>query len=274
MSIIIISSDYHQTGREIAQKTAGALGYDLLSREILGKVADKYQVEEAKLIRALDEIPSFWALSSKLRHRYVAFIQEAVLGTLLKDNLVCQGLAAHLYVLGISHVLRVRILSDPEKHIQRLAGQKGISPAKASKLIDRHKKLRRRWSMDTFGLDEIDPSQYDLAISLSQIDQDEAVKIITETVAYRRFRPMTYSIKCLQDLELAGRVRAVLLERFPDVRVKTRSGALVVETTALKREKQRRTKIIKKLAENIPGVEYVEVHVINDIFRQAAESFR
>jgi hypothetical protein len=47
-----------------------------------------------------------------------------------------------------------------------------------------------------------------------------------------------------------------------------------VETTALKREKQKRTKAIKKLTENIPGVDYVEVHVINDIFRQAAESFR
>jgi hypothetical protein len=274
MSIIIISSDYYQTGRELAQKTAEKLGYRLLGREILGRVAEKGKIYENRLAKALDKKTPFRGLSSKLRKRYLALIKAAVLGECLKDNVVCQGLAAHLYVLGISHVLRVRVLSDPEKHIQRLVEQGGISSGKAIKLMDRHKKMRRRWSKDLFDQDETDPSHYDLVINLSQIDQDEAVKIISETIAYRRFQPMTYSVNCLKDLELAGRVQAVLLERFPDVRVRTRSGTLVVETTALKREKQKRTKAIKRLTENIPGVDYVEVHVINDIFRQAAESFR
>jgi len=213
-------------------------------------------------------------MSSKLLNRYLAYIQEAALTGLLADNVVCQGLSAHLYVLGVSHVLRARILSDPEKWVQQLVSKEGVSPKKAKKLFDRHKKIRRRWSMNAFHRDETDPSQYDLVISLSQIDRGEAVKIISETVSYRRFEPMTYSMKCLKDLELAGRVRAVLLERFPDVRVFAKSGTLVIETTALKREKIRRAEAIKEMAGKIAGVEYVEVHVINDIFRQAAESFR
>jgi hypothetical protein len=155
-----------------------------------------------------------------------------------------------------------------------LTSRGGVTISKAKKLIERRKRDRQRWSMDAFHLDETDPSRYDLVISLSQIDPNEAVKIITETVAYRRFEPMTYSIKCIQDLALANRVRATLLDRFPDVRVRANSGTLVVETTSLKREKQKRAKAIKELAGEIPGVEYVEVHVINDIFRQAAESFR
>ena len=57
--------------------------------------------------------------------------------------------------------------------------------------------------MNAFGLDETDASKYDLSISLSQIDSDEAVKIIKDTVAYRRFHPMTYSVSCMEDLELA-----------------------------------------------------------------------
>jgi hypothetical protein len=213
-------------------------------------------------------------MSSKLQNRYLAYIQEAALTELLNDNMVCQGLAAHLYVLGVSHVLRARALSDSEKLAQQWSSQEGISLKKTRKLLDRRKNLRRRWSMDAFELDETDPSQYDLVISLSQIDQDEAVKIITETASYRRFSPMTYSIKCMKDRELAGRVRAALLERFPDVRVRANGGTLVVETTALKREKRKRAEVIKEIAGSIPGVEYVEVHVINDIFRQAAESFR
>jgi cytidylate kinase len=274
MSVIIISSDYYQIGREIAKKTAETLGYTCLDREILGKVADKYHVPESKLTQALDESPSLLGISSKLQNRYLAYIQEVALTEFVKDNVVCQGLAAHLYVLGVSHVLRARVLSDSEKRTQQLASQEGISLKKARKLLDRRKDLRRRWSMDAFKLDETDPSQYDLVISLSQIDQDEAVKIITETVSYRRFSPMTYSIKCMKDRELASRVRAALLERFPDVRVRASGGTLVVETTALKREKRRRAKAIKEIAGSIPDVEYVEVHVTNDILRQAAESFR
>ena len=35
-----------------------------------------------------------------------------------------------------------------------------------------------------------------------------------------------------------------------------------------------KTEAIKNMAGQIPGVSYVEVHVVNDIFRQAAESSR
>jgi hypothetical protein len=42
----------------------------------------------------------------------------------------------------------------------------------------------------------------------------------------------------------------------------------------LKREKRKRAEKIKELAGAIPGVNYVEVHVIHDLLRQAAESFR
>ena len=274
MSVIIISSDVYQTGREIAESTAKLLGYGYVGREVLGKAADRHHVAESKLTQALDETPSFLRMSTKIWKRYLAYIQEATLTELLKDNMVCQGLAAHVYVIGISHVLRVLVLADIEKRAEQLATQEGISTKKAKKLLEREKKARRRWSMDAFHGDETDPSRYDLVISLSQIDPDEAVKIMKETVAYARFKPMTYSITCLKDLALSSRVRAELLGRFPDVRVSANSGTLIIETTALKREKEKKAKAIKEMVGKIPGVEYVEVHVINDIFRQAAESFR
>ena len=274
MSVIIISSDDHQTGQEIAAGTARAMGYGELGRELLKEVAERHQVAEAKLVKALDDPPSFLGMSRKLRSLFLAYIQEAVLGRLVEDNVVCQGLAAHLYACGISHVLRVRVLSDPEKEAQKASNQKGKPTEAGEKEILRQKKLRRRWSMAAFGLDETDPSLYDLVINLDQIDQSEAVEIITDTVGYRRFFPMTYSINCMQDLELAARVRASMLKRFSDIRVQARGGTLVVETAALKRERRKRMKAIREIAGAIPGVRYVEVRVNNDIFRQAAESFR
>ena len=274
MPIIIFSSDSYQNGIEIAKKTAEALGYKYVDREILNSVATKYTIPEVKLIKALDESPAFMGMSSKAWNQYLAYIQEAVLGELLDDNVVTYGVAAHLYVLGVSHVLKVRILVDPDEKVRIVAEQQDVSFEKAKKLVLRLEKQRKRWSLDAFKLDETDPSLYDMMINTSQIDTEEAVGMISAATGYKKFKPMTYSIKCVQDKELASRVRAALLSEFPDVRVQARDGAVVVEIKALKREKRKKTLVVKKRVEQIPGVHYIEVHVINDIFRQAVESGR
>ncbi len=266
MPVIIISSDSYQAGREIAESAADALEYRFIDREALEKAAYKYGVSEDKLTQALDDGPSLLRGASKTRNQHLAYIQAVTLFELLQDEAVCQGLAAHLYVLGVSHVLRVRILSDAEERAKQLAAQESVSISKARKLLDREKTLRRRWSMEFFGLDENDPSHYDLVISLSQIDSGEAVKIIRETAGYPRFKPMTYSMNCMEDLALAASVRAVLWERFPGAKVESDRGTVVVETAELKREKDKKIKAIKDVAGKIPGVEYVEVHVVNQFF--------
>ena len=133
MSIIIIASDSYKTGREISEKVAEAAGYTCVDRELLKSVSEKYNVLEAKLIRALEEPPSFMGLSSKLINLYLAYIQEATLSRILEDNVVCHGLAAHLYVLGVSHALKVRILSDSETLISEVAAQENVARGKSEK---------------------------------------------------------------------------------------------------------------------------------------------
>lgn len=274
MPIILFSSDFYEKGRQLAEKTAETLGYKYVDREILPSVAEKYGIAEAKLKRALDETPTLMGMPSKAWKLYLAYIQEAVLGELLDDKVVCHGLAAHLYVLGVSHVLKIRILMDPDERAREVSNQNEVSLQKAGKIVRRQDKQRRKWSLDAFNQDETDPGLYDMVINISQIAPDEAVEMITTATGYRKFRPMTYSIKCLQDRELAARVRAALLKSFPDVRVQARDGAVVVEIKALKREKRRKAAAVKSIVGEISGVHYVEVHVINDIFRQAAESSR
>jgi len=274
MPVIIFSSDTDQKSSELAKKTAEALGYKYVDREILHSVALKYNVPEPKLIKALEETPSFMGMNSRTWKQYLAYIQEAALGEMLDDNVVTHGLAAHLYVLGVSHVLRVRILMDSDERAKLVAEQEGVSFDKAKKIVRQKEKQRKRWSLDAFSLDETDPSLYDMMINISQIDTEEAVGMISTATGYRKFRPMTYSVKCMQDRELAARVRVSLLRNFPEVKVEARDGAVVVEIKALKREKRKKTVAIKDQVGKISGVHYVEVHVINDIFRQAAESGR
>ncbi len=274
MPIIILLSDSYEKGKEIAKKTADKLDYKYVDRHILGGIAKQYDIPESKLIKALDDMPSLLGMSSKTWHQYLAYIQEGTFKELLDDKVVCYGLAAHLYVLGVSHVMKVRITMDAEKMAKEIAAKEGVSIEKAYKIYKQQIKFRKKWSMNAFNIDETDLSHYDLVINLSQIDDEEAVDMIAEATTYRKFQPMTYSIRCLHDRELASRVRTVLLEKFPEVMVSATNGTVVIQIRALKREKQKKAQIIKELVGNLPGVNYVEVHIINDIFRQAIETFR
>jgi hypothetical protein len=115
---------------------------------------------------------------------------------------------------------------------------------------------------------------YDLVVNLEQIDPDEAVHTITNAAAYRKFKPMTYSIKTLAENALAAKVKTRLLDTMSDVRVQARDGRVVVTSKALKRERQKKAATIKELAGKVEGVEFVEVHLINYVIREAAESLR
>ncbi len=275
MSIVIVSSDSRKTEAEISEKIAAKLDYQVLGPEFLSDIASRYQLDAGKLGEALEKKPSFFSRKSLHRWQYhLSCIEAQVLDRLGADKMVCWGLAAHLYVLGVSHALKVRIISGHDTRVKALMAEKGVGEPRAVKMLARQTRDRKNWSTAAFELDEIDPSQYDLVINLDQIDQQEAVKTIIDAVGYPRFRPMTYSIKCLTNRTLAARVRAVLLKTMSDVRVKARDGTVVVTTKAMKREKRKKAAAIKELAGGIEGVSYVEVHLIKDIFGEAAQSFR
>ncbi|MBN2418797.1 MAG: cytidylate kinase family protein [Deltaproteobacteria bacterium] len=275
MSIIIISSDSQDIEKTTAGLIAGSLGYGRIEREnILPKVAKKYNVSVDELVKVLEKRPSVFRSSVRQWNLLLSYIQEGTVEELREDNLVCYGLAAHLYVLGISHVLRVRILTKEDEKVNQVMSNMGINKQAAGKILDKEKKIRARWSSELFGIDETDSSRYDLSINLNNIDLEEAIKLINETISYRRFAAMTYSIRCMEDLAIVSRARAILIKRFPDVRVQASGGRLIISLLSLKREKEKKTRIIKEMTNNIKGVDYVEVHVFKDYFGHAAESFR
>jgi cytidylate kinase len=164
-------------------------------------------VSEERLHKTLDELPSLLGVNAKAHALYLAYIEEAVLAKLSEDRVVCHGLAAHLYVRGVSHAFKVRVLADPSELIRSIMREKGVSPEKAAKDAKHEEALRSRWSLDDYRVDETAPSLYDLVIDLSRVVPEEAVRMIMETSSHPKFKPMTYSVKSVNDMELQlGRV--------------------------------------------------------------------
>lgn len=275
MPIIIISSDAETSEQQIAEQTAKTLGYQTLGPDLLPAVAEKYGAPADKLAEVLGRIPPpWWRRQTKRGRQYLSWIEAEVLDRLMADGIVCWGLAAHLYVLGVSHVLKARLLTDNVRQAEQLSEQYGIQLRKAQKRLENAQRRRTEWSVTTFNQDELDPSLYDLVINLGQIEPDEAVSNICGAAGYRRFQPMTYSINALADIALAAKVKVKLLESLSDIRVQTRDGQVVVTSKAMKHERNKKATAIKALAAEVPGVNFVEVHLINYVIREAAQSSR
>ena len=275
MPIIIISSETAESARQIAPAAAEALGYQCLGPEILSDIAAECSVPEEKLTQALGNNPSkFKRMRSKSRSQLLAHVEAAVLDRLMADNIVCWGVAAHLYVQGVSHAMKVRLLANRGHQAEQMAAAQNMTVKRAEKLIQDAIRKQAQWSQSAYDIDESDPAMYDLVVNLEQIDPDEAVRTLVGAAAYRKFKPMTYSIKTLAENALAAKVKTKLLDTMSDVRVQARDGKVVVTSKALKRERQKKAAAIKELAGQVQGVEFVEVHLINYVIREAAESLR
>lgn len=263
MTSILVSSDDPGIHDLIGEKVAKSLGYKYLGRSFLAQVAARYNVKEERLVRVLDRMAN--RLTSKSHNLLLAYIQTAALEELLNDNVVCGGLAAHLYVRDVSHVLMVRVLADAQARVHDLVDGERISKRKALRQIAKDRERRERWSMDSFGINECDPSIYDMVISLGQIEVKKVVEIVKDMAGYRKFQSMTYSRKMLANLALAGRVRVELLPKFPDIRVRADGDTAIVHVKCSKRQKQKISSEIKQIAGKIPGVKLLEVHAASSL---------
>ena len=220
---------------------------------LLKQVAERHDVSEDKLRRVLDPTKS-WRYAAGSRNLLISYIQAMALQRIQEDNVVCVGLKAHLYARNISHVLMVRIISSDRVRAEALVKQKKISPRKAAKLIDREREQRIRWSMDTFSINEEDPSWFDLVINQEQIGREKVIDVITDMTGYRKFQPMSFSRKCLNDLVLAARLKSLLLPRYPNIVVRADGDVAIIHVRCSKRQKQEIAEGIKRITCKVPEI--------------------
>ncbi len=259
MSIVTISRGSYSHGKEVAEKVAQKLGYECISRDVLLEASEEFNVPEIKLLHAIRDAPSFFDRFSFEKERYIAYIRAALLDRFQKDNVVYHGLAGHFLVREISHVLKVRILAEMENRVKLMMRREGMTneneALRAVKSID---EARRKWSLHICGIDTNDPSLYDLVIHIRKVSTDDAADIICHAVGLDRFQATAESQQAMDDLALAARVRASLVDRHPRISVTARAGAVYigVEGASSAQEKE-----IRDAVGQIPGVKEIDVDV-------------
>lgn len=258
MSIITISRGSYSHGKEVAEKVAQKLGYECISREALLRASKEFNIPEIKLARALHDAPSFFKRFTFGQEKYVAYIRAALLSQVQKDNVVYHGLAGHFFLQGIPHVLKVRIIADPEDRVAEEIRRENLSAEEARKKLQKDDEARRKWSLQLFGVDTWDPNLYDQTIHIRSMTVDNAAELIATAVKFPCFQTTPQSQQILNDLALAARVKAALVEEFPSAAVTATGGQVLVVFWGSGKDERDLTPYVRELASQAAGTE-VEV---------------
>jgi hypothetical protein len=142
--------------------------------------------------------------------------------------------------------------------LSRLGGSGSISKEKALRVLEEIDEARRKWGMHLYGVDTHDPKLYDLVIHINRLSGDDAADLICRAVGEDRFRATSESQQAMDDLLLAARIKANLVESRPRVVVTAKEGAVYV---SLEGGKASEADAIREVVAQIPGVEKVEVNL-------------
>ena len=205
MGIITISRGSYSRGREIAQKLSKKLGYECISREMLLKESKDFSIPEIQLTQANQNAPAVLDNLKDEKKKYTAFIREAFLEYIQRDNIVYDGFAENFFTREIPNILKVRIIANLEYRINVVMEQKNISEEKARKLIYNIDVERRKWSMYIYGIDTNDTELYDVVLHIDNLNVDDAVEFIFDLAKSPCFLSTPESKKKINKMLLAAK---------------------------------------------------------------------
>ncbi|MBW1722449.1 MAG: cytidylate kinase-like family protein [Deltaproteobacteria bacterium] len=260
MAIITISRGSFSKGQEVAEKVAARLGYTCISREVLLDASDHFKIDEIKLIRAIHDAPSILKRFSRDKRTYIAYIQCALTQRVKGDGVVYHGLAGHLLLKGVPHVLKVRVIANLEDRVASEMAREGVSKEEARSLILKDDEERRKWTKSLYGVDPWDSNLYDLVVHIDRLTVEDAVDFICQAAQREAFNPTPESQQKMDDLALSCLIKAELVEHFPDVAVTSEYGNVLVYAKGGDRQLQKLRKKTRELRQHIEGINNLEVH--------------
>jgi cytidylate kinase len=264
MAIITISRGSYSKGKEIAEKVAQELNYEHTSRDVLLEASEHFNVPEIKLVRALHDAPSILNRFTYGKEKYVAYIKEAFLEHMIRDDIVYHGLAGHFFLKGVSHALKIRIIADLEDRVTLEMERENISREEALHLIQKDDFERRKWSLALYGVDTVDASLYDLVIHINKIKPNDAINLIYSVVHLPQFETTPQSQKAIENLAFASKIEAAVVQIWPKVKVSAHDNIAFINLQAPLIQEEKLTRAITAEVEKIPEVKDIRISVHPD----------
>lgn len=262
MAIITISRGTSTGGKELAQAVAERLGYKMVAEEVLVKAAKRYGMAVEKLQHAIEDKPGFFESMSLDRVHALSFVGAALCKEIKDEKVVYHGHAGHLFLRGVPHVLRIRVIASMPYRIEKAMKQHDFRWEQAEDYIKRADEARVKWSQFLFHVDTRDPSLYDLVIDVDRINIAGACDIVCTAAALNRFKKTDESQKRLDDFILSTEIRAAIAKgaHIADDNIEINACDGVVELLGSVHSLEEADKL-REFVWKQPGVKDIESHL-------------
>jgi len=259
MAIITISRGCFSHGQKIAEKVAGMLGYECVSREVLVDAAQWFNVSERKLIKSIHDAPNILERITHGKAKYLSQIQAALLEYVKKDNVVYHGHAGHLLLTEIPKVLKVRIMVEIADRVALLQQRQNLSRDQALKFIETEDKHRTNWTRYLYKMDLNDPRLYDIVVNIGQLTTQDACELICTAAQSNTYKVTSEIKKALDDLAIVSHIRAALQE-ICEAEVSSNDGDVHIKVEAQK---------LRKTGQSSPALQmHIRSTIKKDLTRQ------
>ncbi|MFC1821717.1 AAA family ATPase [Thermodesulfobacteriota bacterium] len=266
MPVITISRDSYSHGKEIAEKVAEKLGYSYIGPEIIQYVSESLDLPYPILQKALHNSPSFLEHIIVRKEKSLALFRSAFFEYMGQDNIVYHGLAGHVFLADVPNVIKVRILADFDDRITEKMQRENLNYEGAKKRLIKEDKKRERWEKSLYGIDNHDPSNYDLSLNLHNISIDKATAIIIGMAQVSMNGHRGLMMKRLNDMALEAKTEARLLDVFPEVEAVARDGEVFVSVRGSILQEEMIVERAKRIVSGIKGVKEVRIGILSSEF--------
>ena len=262
MAIITISRGSFSMGKEVAEKVAKQLDYRSVSREVILQASDHFQIPRIRLDKAIHDAPSFLERFTYDKQKYISYVASEILIRFEKDNVVYHGLAGHFFAPNISHMLKVRIIANMEDRIKALMARNNLRRDQAIKFLQKDDEDRKAWSLQLYGLDTADIRLYDMVIHIDKLTIDNAVDLICAAARQPQFKATPDSQQAIENLALAARTRAALIDDYPSCEIVAEGSAVEISLRTSLHADITTAEQVKEKALQVPGVKSAAVNLV------------
>ncbi len=184
---ITISREAGAGGEDVAYILGERLGWDVLDKNALDLVAERYCLSRS-MLDEVDEAKNNWVhnaigpvFDAKVvpREKYMSCLERIFITAARKGKVIFVGRGAR-FVLPDNAGLAVRLVASEKYRVRRMQQEKGISEQEARKLVRELDKGRRDFVQHFFRRDVADPHYYDIVLNTERLGPETAVEIILD----------------------------------------------------------------------------------------------
>ncbi len=185
---ISLSREVGAGGSELAACLGEKLGWEVLDRNLLDQVAERYRLSKP-MLELVDETTANWAfdilgtwVDRKLisHEKYMVHLARVILARARRGDVVFVGRGAQ-FLLPRDHGLAVRIIADEKYRLSRIMAQENLDETTARHWMEEAERGRNEFVQRFFRRDPNDPHLYDLVIRVDRIGVEAAATLIIAT---------------------------------------------------------------------------------------------